>query len=224
MSTTEFKILLIEGKRADYPTFYTGLTRKGYQVVLTSSGSDGLKQITGKGLHVVVINAPSMRTSGRRICKSIHQINPNLPVVLIVDEGTKIKNQFDADVILELPFTLQKLLNRVKVLEPPEDDNLLVVGPIQLDMKNNWVRCNDKHASLTPRLVQLLKMLMEQPGEIIERTELFSKVWETTYTGDTRTMDVHISWLRQALEDDPRHPEYIKTIRGIGYRLDIGAH
>ena len=64
---------------------------------------------------------------------------------------------------------------------------------------------------------------MERPGEVIDRTELFQAVWETEYTGDTRTLDVHISWLRQALEDDPRHPRYIKTVRGVGYRLDINS-
>lgn len=222
MADSEFRVLLIEGKRAEYPAFFSGLKTKGYQVELESSGSDGLDRIDELDPHVVIVNAPSMRTTGRRICKSIHQAKPKLPVVLVVEEGTRVKNQYEAEVVLELPFTLQKLINRIKVLAPPEDNNLLVAGPIQLDVENNWVRCHDKHTSLTPRLVELLRALMEQPGEIIERTELFSRVWETTYTGDTRTMDVHISWLRQAIEENPRHPEYIKTVRGVGYRLDIG--
>ena len=224
MSNSDFRILLIEGKRADYATFYSGLTQKEYDVELVSSGSDGLKSIQARRPHVVIINAPSMRTTGRRICKSIHQIDPNLAVVLVVEEGHKIKNQFDAEIILELPFTLQKLINRIRLLAPPREENLLIAGPIQLDIENNWVRCHDKHTSLTPRLVNLLKVLMENQGEIIERTDLFSEVWETTYTGDTRTMDVHISWLRQAIEDDPRQPRYIKTVRGVGYRLDIENH
>jgi len=219
--STEFSILLIEGKRAEYPVFYSGLTRKGYSVTLVSSGNSGLVFIKEQKPQVVIVNAVSMRTSGRRICKSIHQLDNNLPVILIVENGARFKNQLDADIILELPFTLQKLLNRVRLLAPPENKNLLTVGPIQLDVENNWVRCNEKHASLTPRLTQLLKAMMVQPGEIIDRKELFSEVWETTYTGDTRTMDVHISWLRQAVEDDPRHPEYIKTVRGVGYRLNV---
>ena len=79
----------------------------------------------------------------------------------------------------------------------------------------------EHQALLTPRLVMLLRILMERPGQVIERAALFSQVWETQYTGDTRTLDVHISWLRQAIEDDPRHPRYIKTVRGMGYRLDV---
>jgi DNA-binding response OmpR family regulator len=62
---------------------------------------------------------------------------------------------------------------------------------------------------------------MEHPGEILEREQLFRQVWHTEYTGDTRTLDVHISWLRYALEEDPRHPVLIKTVRGVGYRLDV---
>jgi DNA-binding response OmpR family regulator len=82
------------------------------------------------------------------------------------------------------------------------------------------VRCQGKEERLTPRLTHLLQTLMEHAGEVIEREKLFSEVWKTEYTGDTRTLDVHISWLRQAIEEDPRNPRFLKTIRGVGYRLD----
>jgi DNA-binding response OmpR family regulator len=62
---------------------------------------------------------------------------------------------------------------------------------------------------------------MRHPGEVVDRERLFREAWNTEYTGDTRTLDVHISWLRRAIEDDPRHPRYLKTIRGVGYRLDV---
>jgi len=77
-----------------------------------------------------------------------------------------------------------------------------------------------RQTSLTPRLVTLLRILMEHPGEVIEREAIFRQVWDTAYTEDTRTLDVHISWLRRAVEIDIRNPRYIKTIRGVGYRLD----
>jgi DNA-binding response OmpR family regulator len=69
--------------------------------------------------------------------------------------------------------------------------------------------------------VTLLKILIDHPGELVDRKDLFRQVWDTAYTVDTRTLDVHISWLRQAIEEDPRKPKYIKTIRGMGYRLDL---
>jgi DNA-binding response OmpR family regulator len=83
------------------------------------------------------------------------------------------------------------------------------------------VRSLGKSTRLTPRLVTLLKTLLEKHGEVVERETLFKKVWETNYTGDTRTLDVHISWLRGALELDPENPKFLKTIRGVGYRLDV---
>jgi DNA-binding response OmpR family regulator len=83
------------------------------------------------------------------------------------------------------------------------------------------VRCQGREARLTPRQAQLLQILMQHPGEVVGRDQLFKDVWNTGYTGDTRTLDVHISWLREAIEEDPRNPKFIKTIRGVGYRLDI---
>jgi DNA-binding response OmpR family regulator len=124
-------------------------------------------------------------------------------------------------VILSLPFTLQKLMNRIRPLLPAEQKDLLQVGGLQLDPIQRWVRIGGRQTSLTPRLVTLLKILMEHPGEVIEREYLFRTVWDTAYTEDTRTLDVHVSWLRRAIEEDPRNPQHIKTIRGVGYRLDM---
>ena len=70
-------------------------------------------------------------------------------------------------------------------------------------------------------MITLLQLLMDKHGEVVEREALFKKVWETNYTGDTRTLDVHISWLRRAIELDPDNPKFLKTIRGVGYRLDV---
>jgi DNA-binding response OmpR family regulator len=123
---------------------------------------------------------------------------------------------------MSLPFTLQKLLNRIKVLLPLKSSNdALKSGPIELDVSQRFVKIDGKQVSLTPRLTRLLQALMEKPGQVYGRDDLFKFVWETDYIGDTRTLDVHVSWLRNLIEDDPRHPDYIKTVRGVGYRLDI---
>ena len=79
----------------------------------------------------------------------------------------------------------------------------------------------DKSAYLTPRLSSLLLVLMEHPSQALAREEIFKRVWETDYTEDTRTLDVHISWLRKALEEDSTHPQLIKTVRGVGYKLEL---
>ncbi len=218
---TKANILLIEGKRAEHPSFFMGLTRKGFHVDSVSSGTVALTRLAEKQPHLVLIDAASMRTSGKRICQSIRKQAPGVPIVLVVEQDVDSTNGLDANVILAQPFTLQKLLNRIRPLLPSEEKNLLVVGDLQLDTEQRWVRYQNRQASLTPRLVALLKALMDRKGEVIDRKDLFRLVWETGYTGDTRTLDVHISWLRQAIEEDPRHPRLIKTVRSVGYRLDL---
>lgn len=217
------KILLIEGKRADRPSFVAGLTRKGYQVESVANGTEALARLQPFSPDLIIVNAASMRTSGKRICQSVRSHSKDSHIVLVTDgqNTDSIEKEDLADVVLTLPFTLQKLINRIRPLLPAQKKDLLQVGPLQLDPIQRWVRIGSRQTSLTPRLVTLLKILMEHPGQVIERAQLFRTVWDTAYTEDTRTLDVHVSWLRQAIEEDPRNPVYIKTIRGVGYRLDM---
>ena len=217
------KILLIEGKRSDRPSFVTGLTRKGYQVESVVNGSEALARLDPFAPNLIIINAASMRTSGKRICQSIRSHSRGMHIVLITDGQNvdSMEREELVDVVLPLPFTLQKLMNRIRPLLPAEEKDLLQVGSLQLDPVQRWVRIGNRQTSLTPRLVTLLKILMEHPGKIIEREYLFRTVWDTAYIEDTRTLDVHVSWLRRAIEEDPRNPHYINTIRGVGYRLDL---
>lgn len=218
MTSIKARILLIEGKRSERTHMVAGLTKKGYQVVSVASGSAALERAVDHKPDVFVVDAASMRTSGRRICQSLRTKMANVPILLIAEAEDE---KSGADVTLIPPFTLQKLLNRIKLLLPVQQNNVFQVGPIQLESEQRWVRCGERQTLLTPRLVHLLRLLMEHQGQVIERESLFTQVWETEYTGDTRTLDVHMSWLRQAVEEDPRHPRYIKTVRGMGYRLDI---
>jgi DNA-binding response OmpR family regulator len=216
------KILVIEGKRAERTSFVGGLTKKGFRVISVPSGNAALNKLEKEQPDVIVIDADSMRTSGKRICQSLRSATSQTPIILILGNGVKEKDEFDADVIMHLPFTLQKLLNRIKVLLPLKSSNdLEKAGPIELDLTHRFVKINEKQISLTPRLTRLLQALMQKPGQVFGRDELFKFVWETDYIGDTRTLDVHVSWLRNLIEEDPRHPDFIKTVRGIGYRLDF---
>ncbi len=215
------RILLIEGKRTDHPSFAAGLTKKGYLVESVASGAAALSHLESACPDLVVIDASSMRTNGKRICQSLHQQKTDLPVILVLDKDGDRNDSYDANSLLFLPFTMQKLANRVKHLLPIQNNGGLQVGPLTLDIEQHRAIIKEKQITLTPRLVVLLKILMEHAGEVINREDMFRKAWETDYTGDTRSLDVHMSWLRQALEENPRHPEYIKTIRGVGYRLDI---
>lgn len=218
---TDATLLLLEGNHADHPAFTPALRKKGFVVELVSSGSEALARLAdGFAPELIVVNAATLRTSGKRICKSLREKAADLPILLIINEDRNVE-KMDADAILSLPFTAQKLVNRIRHLLPGDGKDSIHAGPIRLDIEKRMVRCSGKQARLTPRLVHLLKALIEHRGEVIERKKLFSKVWETNYTDDTRTLDVHVSWLRQAIEAEPDDPQFLKTIRGVGYRLDV---
>lgn len=215
------KILWIEGKRADSPSFIPDLQKKGYEFETVPSGKAALVSLTEVDPDLVVINAASMGTSGKRICKSLQENSDGLPILLIGSPDYPTSREADADVFLELPFTWRKLSNRIARLLPIDEGKFLHVGQIRLNLELRRVHCMGKEERLTPRLTDLLHLLMLHPGEVLERDDIFRKVWNTDYTDDTRTLDVHVSWLRQAIEEYPRKPRFLKTIRGIGYRLDV---
>jgi len=214
-------ILWIEGKRANSPSFIPGLRKKGYEIETVQTGAQAQAKLSDVKPDLVVVDSASMRSNGKRICKSLRNQDGNLPILVIADPEKVYSGDFCANIILSLPFTIRKLNNRIIRILPGEGGQVMRAGPIRLDLERKRVRLNEKESRLTPRLIILLKTLMEHEGEVLERKRLFKDIWETDYIGDTRTLDVHISWLRQAIEADPRNPQYLKTIRGVGYRLDV---
>jgi len=213
-------LLVIEGRHAEIPSFAADLQKKGFDVVLFQNGSQAVSKLKQVNPTVVVINAASLRSTGNRICLAVRKKDAKLPIILILEKDKPVDKEL-ADAVLALPFTAQKLVNRIKALLPGDGNNMVSAGPIRLDLENKRVRSLGKNTKLTPRLINLLQILMDKHGEVVERDALFKKVWETNYTGDTRTLDVHISWLRRAIELDPDNPKFLKTIRGVGYRLDV---
>jgi DNA-binding response OmpR family regulator len=213
-------ILVIEGRHAEIPSFATDLQKKGFDIRSFQNGSQAVSKIKQINPSLIVINAASLRSTGIRICLSVRKKDPKLPIILILEKEKPVDKDL-AESVLALPFTVQKLVNRIKALLPSDGKNVVTAGPIQLDLDHKRVRCLSKNTKLTPRLITLLHILMDKHGEVVEREALFKKVWETNYTGDTRTLDVHISWLRRAIELDPDNPKFLKTIRGVGYRLDV---
>lgn len=214
------RILWVEGKRTDYTSFVPSLRKKDFWVEIVPTGNAAMARLVEVDPDLVVVNAASLRSSGKRICNEIREKSSELPIVLIVSPEHATSGITTANVILELPFTSRKLLNRIAPLLPGDGKNILHVGFIRLDLERKRVRCLGREARLTPRMTHLLQVLLLHAGEAVDRQKLFSEVWDTKYTVDTRTLDVHISWLREALEEDPRQPQFLKTIRGVGYRLD----
>ena len=215
----EVVVLIVEGRRGDYASFGEELRRKGYQVTKAPSGSAGLELLDTIKPHAIIVDAASLRTSGVRICQSFRISANSLPIILIIEKDTLLPSDIDANLVLRLPFTVQKLINRLSAYHPTDDKYILEIGPIELNTRTQLVTCNGRQTKLTPRLVEILRMLMENNGKVVKRDPLFTQIWDTEYTGDTRTLDVHISWLRQAIEEDRRNPKLICTERGVGYIL-----
>jgi DNA-binding response OmpR family regulator len=215
-------VLCIEGKFSGAPIFSDALQDKGYKIKRENTGRAALIALEKVKPIVAVVNAPSMRTTGLRICSAIRKNHNKLPIYLICEEGVSYeKNDVDANLILSLPFTIRKLHNRIKPLLPSNTNKIIKAGPLRLDKERLLIKCQGKDTKLTPKAVALLVLLMTNAGKVMERNQLFRQVWETDFTDDTRTLDVHISWIRQAIEENPRKPKYLKTLRGHGYRLDV---
>lgn len=167
---------------------------------------------------VVVINAASQRSSGSRLCQAIQSLRPDCPILLIITQD-KLKTTV-ATATLVMPFTNKKLLGFIQSIVPGENTNKLRSGVFSLDSLNNTVKRSGKPLQqLTPKQTQILKYLMAHAGEPIDRNTLFCEVWNTDYTGDTRTLDVHMCTLRKLIEDDPSTPHFITNVRGSGYRF-----
>jgi DNA-binding response OmpR family regulator len=214
-------ILWIKGKPSGNGTLVSELRGKGLTIESVSTGKAALKRLGLSEPNIVVVDAESLRTSGLRICQSLHEArNGDLPVILIANPDRPIDKTPCVRFMLKQPFTVRKIYNRISSLLPADGNQIEEVGAIALDLDRSVVTSRDRESHLTPRLAKLLKMLMDKPGEVIDRETLFKEVWNTDYMGDTRTLDVHISWLRKAIETNPRKPRHLITIRGVGYRLD----
>ena len=220
-STRKTRILWAGKRRADIPSFVPDLENRGYKVTFVSTGKDALLKLNKRKPDVMIIDAASMRTTGSRICKSIQVKYPSIPLILINSPDNLPTNEIVAEVQLVHPFTIRKLENRILPFSPGDGDEIINAGPIHLDMDRQVIRCNRKEEHITPRMAELLKLLIKQKGEVLDRKKMFSRIWKTDYTEDTRSLDVHINWLRKIVEKDPDHPILILTMRGKGYKLDL---
>jgi DNA-binding response OmpR family regulator len=214
-------ILWAGKRRADIPSFVPDLENKGYKVTFVTTGKDALEELSQNKPDVIVVDGASMRTSGSRICKSIQAKFPSSPIILINSADNLPNNEIVADVQLVHPFTIRKLENRIIPFSPGDGKHTIKAGPILLDPDRQVLHCNKREEHITPRMSELLKILINQKGQVLERKMLFSKIWKTDYTEDTRSLDVHINWLRKIVEKDPEEPKIILTVRGKGYKLDL---
>ncbi len=213
-------VLWIEGRRVAVPDFVPDLQVAGYRVEKVASGKQAAEWLKEHSAALAVIFAASFGTSGCRVARSLRRVAPQVPILLILGKGEAPNSKAQVDDVLALPFTKRKLINHVRRLAPLRRGPWFQVGKVWLDERNRIVRCLRKESRLTPRLTRLLRFFMEHPGEILSRERIFSAVWDTDYTEDVRSLQVHITWLRRAIEPDPRNPRFIQTLRTLGYRFN----
>jgi len=220
MGTTGEIILLVErAGKADH-TFAAALRQKDFDVVVVATGQHALKQASDIQPAMIVLNSASMGTSGLRICRELQAWMSGVPIIHIV--GPNMLEKPDdgvAEITLILPFTARKLINSVRRLMPSARNDMIEAGPIHFALSARIVKAYGREKRLTARTANLLKLLIAHPDETLDRSYLMRHVWNTDYMGDTRTLDVHIRWVREAVEKDPQRPRHILTVRGQGYRF-----
>lgn len=212
-------ILLIERQTSTTSTFAVPLERKGYQLVVVPTGSRALEKAPQVDPVLMILNAASLGSSGVRICSRLHD-KVGVPIIHIIKQATSLPPNRGCNVCLELPFTARKLVNRIKRLLPSNREHSVQVGPVELLPSVRVVKVTEKETRLTPKATSLLEVFLSHPGETLDRGYLMRQVWDTNYVGDTRTLDVHIRWIRQAIEPEPGSPLLIRTVRGVGYRFE----
>jgi DNA-binding response OmpR family regulator len=215
------KILLIEGKGKNVRSFRRELEEKGFQVAVVHSGRKAQDVLASFRPAVVIMDSSNYPSSGVRICKTIRLMASRVPLIYIAAAGKPPPSSIRAHISLRHPFTIRKLVNRVNQCLPSSDGLTLHAGPLTLNVDKRSLHKNQREHRLTPKQAQLLEVLMRHPGQVLRRSELMRKVWETDFLDDTRTLDVHIRWVREAVEDNPSKPRFITTIRGKGYKFAI---
>lgn len=222
----EATVLLIEGKRAGNDTLSSALRKENLQVCVFDTGSAAYSWAGKHEPDIVVFDASSMRSSGVRSCHRLRGRLPNTPIIHCRQEGELEDRSAEADIYLERPFTARKVLNRIKTLLPTDDWNQEIAraGDITFYPAKRSVDVNGQgEQRLTPKLASLLDVFLRNPNEILGREKLMHDVWDTDFMGDTRTLDVHIRWVREVIEEDPAKPVLLKTVRGKGYIFSVPA-
>jgi DNA-binding response OmpR family regulator len=210
-------VLLIERRLAQHTSFVDAL-KKRYEVISVPSGSRALVVASEQPPNVVILDAISMQSHGDRIGKQIKNGLPTIPLIHLLPA----RRESAADVVLVLPFTARKLTNCIeRMLHQTSDEEMILCGPLAMNLSRRVLVANGHETQLTPKLAMLVELFLRNPGKTLDRKALMEHVWQTNYLGDTRTLDVHIRWIRRAIESDPGNPLYLKTVRGVGYRLEL---
>ena len=212
-------ILVVQG--AGRNSLKKTLEKHGYTVLRALNGTQAVARAKEATPALAVIDPSSLRINGARLSQMLRRAVDTIHILWVLDEGATVSEDGVADLSLERPITTRKLLNRVRKLLPKPATQILCAGDFAFDVENREVSKEGRKQRVTPKQAKLLEALMRHPSQVLSRRYLMKHVWNTDYLGDTRTLDVHIRWVREAIEDNPSAPKYLHTVRGVGYRFEL---
>ena len=236
-------ILVVDDETVLVETIAYNLEQAGYQVMTAIDGASALDIARNERLDLIVLDVMLPEMDGFEVCRLLRREKntETTPIMMLTAKGEEIDKvvglEVGADDYVTKPFGRRELLARVRALlrradyphpsdnhasqeqtqEVPRPSRELVAGPLRIDLAGRRVNCRGQELELQPKQFDLLTYLVRNRGTVLTRDQLLHNVWGYDYAGDTRTVDVHVRWLREKLEEDPANPKLIQTVRGVGY-------
>ncbi|MBI5959957.1 MAG: response regulator transcription factor [Chloroflexi bacterium] len=226
-------ILMIEDDTLILGPTKRALEQAGYTATTATDGAAGLVAALNQKPDLVILDILLPEMDGWEVCKTLRQ-HSTVPILMLTALGEEIDRilglELGADDYLTKPFSTRELMARIKALlrrvemdtQPDTKGKQITIKGVVLNLDARMVQKDNQILDLRYKEFELLSLLMLNAGQVVTRAEIFDAVWGTDWLGDMRTLDVHIRWLREKLEDDPGNPYYIQTVRSVGYRFAPG--
>ena len=222
------RILLIEDEPGIVLTLTDRLTREGYAVESAVDGESGLERAWRDAFDLLLLDLMLPRMSGFDVCKELRKRGIETPIIMLTARGQVVDKvvglKLGADDFVTKPFEMAELLARVeahlrRAPATPHPSEGYAFGDVRVDFRKAEATRDGVPIELSAREFQLLRYFLEHRGATLTREELLNEVWGYNSMPSTRTVDVHVAWLRQKIEPNPRHPQFILTIHGLGYKF-----
>lgn len=223
------QILLIDDDPLITEPLARACRQNGYEVLVAHNGQDGLHLALETQPDVVVLDVLMPEMDGWAVCRELRR-QSGVPILMLTALGDEIDRvlglELGADDYLTKPFSTRELLARIRALLRRVELDHTASAPSTLERSGIVINFDTRQVSKAGRPLnlrykefELLALLMSKAGQVVSRAEIFDAVWGTEWLGDTRTLDVHIRWLREKIEENPSQPRLIQTVRGVGYRF-----